>query len=215
MTEEPTRQSRRLSGVWERLSIIDKQWYELVFYGFLLAWIVALLVVAWEWSWDNKLIPYVTGVPTILVLLAKLAKIVAPEWYERLTPDFGSESSADDQRAGDDKADEVNELTQAYEEVSEDSTAGRPQTERIAYGVRMTAWSMVLPLLMYVLGFANALVLFTLAFGLRFYESPRRAVVVTVVFSGLMYLFFYLLIGMQPWQGTLGIPSIVDVLGLG
>lgn len=207
MTEEQTRQGEPLSDVWERLSRIDKQWFELVFYGLLLVWLVALLVVAWEWSWDNKLIPYVAGIPTALMLVVKLVKIVVPGWYDRVMPEFGSESSADDDQEG--------ELAQAYEQVREDSSTGRPRTERIAYGVRMTAWSMVLPLLMYVLGFANALVLFTLAFGLRFYDSPRRAVVVTVVFSVLMYVFFYLLIGMQPWQGTLGIPSIVDVLGLG
>lgn len=215
MTEEPSQQGDPLSSVWERLSTVDKQWFELVFYAFLLVWVVALLVVAWEWSWDNKLIPYVTGIPTLLMLLVKIGKIVAPQWYERLTPDFGSESTADDKKANAEKPDEVNELTQAYEEVSDDSTTGRPHTERIAYGVRMTAWSMALPVLMYVLGFANALVLFTLAFGLRFYESPRRAVIVTLVFSVLMYLFFYLLIGMQPWQGTVGVPSIVDILGLG
>lgn len=210
MTEEPTRQDDPLSNVWERLSTIDKQWFELVFYGFLLVWLVALLVVAWEWSWDNKLIPYVAGIPTVLMLVVKLAKIIAPGWYGRLVPEFGAEPGS-----GATGESGVDELTQAYEEVSEESTAGRSGAERVAYGVRMTAWSMALPLLMYVLGFANALVLFTLAFGLRFYDSPRRAVVVTVVFSVLMYVFFYLLIGMQPWQGTLGIPSIVDVLGLG
>lgn len=211
MSEQTVGTDGSLSDTWERLSSIDKKWFELAFHGFLLFWIVALLVIAWGWSWDNKLIPYVAGIPTALMLVVKLVKTASPDLYDRVTPEFkpGSDSTEDEDGGA------VDDLTEAYESAGDASDVKRPPAEQLAYGVRMTAWSMALPILMYVIGFSNALVLFTLAFGLRFFDSPRRAVLITAVFSALMYVFFYAIMGLQPWPGIAGIPSIVDVLGLG
>lgn len=203
------------SGLWHTLAGFDRRWFELVFYLFLLVWMVGLLIVAWEWTWRDKLIPYITGVPTIAFILVRLVAVASPETYRRLTPTlpWGGES-AETTEGGRPVSEETAELEETLQAVQAGSDVTRPRREQIAYGVRMIAWAMALPLLMYVIGFSNALVLFVLAFGLRFYDSTRDAVLVTVGFSAFMYLFFYYILGMQPWTGILDIPSIVEVVNL-
>lgn len=215
----------RSTRVWNALVGVDTKWYLLAFYVFLLVWIGWLLVTAWEWSWRDKLVPFIAGVPTFVLLVAKLVKVSSPATYERLAPSltFVGEDEAPDREAaafeaaleethGDEQ--DTEELEEAFEVARGSDDVTRPPREQFAYAVRMVAWALALPLLMYVIGFANALVLFVLAFGLRFYDRPRDAVIVTVVFSVFMYVFFYSIIGMQPWTGTLEIPSIVELAGL-
>lgn len=196
-----------VSRLATRLGEMDATWYELVFYGSLLVWMAWLMITAWEWSWTDKLIPLFAGVPTIAFLIVKLLGIVSPETYARLTPDFGEEPT--------ESTDEESDLEDTYQTIRGEDDGTRPRTEQIDYAIRMIAWALALPLLMYLIGFANALLLFVLLFGLRNFGSVRDSIVVTVVFSVMMYLFFWQIIGLNPWPGTLGIPSIVSVLGLG
>lgn len=207
---EATGAESRTSALLDSLVDLDSNWFALAFYGFLLVWMVAILVVAWEWSWRDKLVPFIAGVPTVALLVVKLVKLGSPATYDRLTPGFVAAAPPFDTDDG-----ETAKLEAEFEEAREETDVSRPQREQVAYAVRMTAWAMALPLLMYVIGFANALVLFVLGFGLRFFDSPRDAVLVTLGFSAFMYLFFYTIIGMQPWTGVLDIPSIVELVGLG
>jgi hypothetical protein len=166
-----------------------------------------MMVTAWDWSWADKLVPLFAGIPAVVLLLVELFSIVFPRQYARVMP-------VDADTAGSGEAEL--ELEETYQEVREqDEDMTRPRSAQIAYALRMLAWAMALPLLMYLIGFANALVLFVLAFGLVYFGSVRDTVIVTVVFSVLMYLFFWQIIGLNPWTGTLGIPSIVQLLGLG
>jgi hypothetical protein len=198
-----------VAQIAQRLSELDPKVYQLVFYGLLLVWMAWLMVTSWEWSWANKLVPLFAGVPTLVLLLVKLVAIVSPETYARVTP--GSESGDGDDGSGGDS-----DLEDTYQQIrSEDEDTTRPRPEQISYALRMLGWALALPAAMYFIGFANALILFVLLFGLRYFESPRDTVIVTVAFSVLMYLFFWQIIGLNPWTGTLDIPSIVDVLGLG
>lgn len=196
-----------VSRLSRRLDEVDTTVYELVFYGFLFVWVVGLMVSAWGWSWDNKLVPMFAGIPTIAFLLVKLVAIVSPETYARVMPDSsGGESEA---------ADESDDLEDTYQSIREQGDDTRPRPEQISYALRMVVWAVALPLMMYLIGFANALPLFIFLFGLRYYDSLRMTVVVTVSFSVVMYLFFWLIIGLDPWPGILGIPSIVEIFGLG
>ena len=185
-----------------RLDAVDRRVFPVVFYGFLLVWMVALLVVSWEWAWRDKLVAYLAGLATIALIGVVMVKVVSPATYDRLTfflPE-ASEIEADD---------EASELLATYQELRESGDMGRPRSQQIYYGIRMTAWAMALPTTAFAYG------LFVFAFGVRFYETLLESVVVTVVFSILMYIFFWEIIGMSPWTGTLDLPSIVEVLGLG
>lgn len=199
-----------VAQIAQRLSELDSRVYQLVFYGLLLVWMAGLMVTSWEWSWTNKLVPLFAGVPTVVLLLVKLVQIVSPATYARVVPGKGSGSDE-----GGDESGETN-LEDTYQQIrEEDEDTLRPRPEQIAYALQMLGWALALPVAMYFIGFANALILFVLLFGLRYFGSVRDTVIVTVVFSVLMYLFFWQIIGLNPWTGTLEIPSIVDVLGLG
>lgn len=192
----------------ERLDEIDPRGYELVFYGLLLVWMAWLMITAWDWAWADKLVPLFAGVPTIALLLFKFVQIVSPETYDRFTPGTAEQY--------DESTDAEMELEETYQSVrEEDDEVTRPRPEQIDYAIRMIVWAMGLPLLMYLIGFANALLAFVFLFGLRYFDSIRDTVVVTIVFSIMMYLFFWQIIGLNPWTGIVGIPSIVEVLGLG
>lgn len=208
MSDATATSENLLTGFWDLLDRANIRWFQLVFYGFLLVWMASLLIVSWEWAWRDKLVPYIAGVPTIALLLVKIVKIAAPDLYDRIVPDF-------DFGDGQSASGETSELEETLSQIKEESDYARPRRERIAYAVRMLVWSMALPILMYTIGFSNALLLFVIAFGLRFYDSLRQVVIVTVVFSAFMYLFFYEIIGLQPWLGIFELPSIVRILGLG
>jgi hypothetical protein len=196
-----------VSRIAQRLSDIEGRRYELLLYGLLLVWVCWMMITARGWSWDDKLIPLFAGIPTIVFILAKLLVIVSPETYAGLSDIGGSSAESE--------AEDGSSIEDAYQSIRESDEGTRPRTEQYSYAIRMVGWAMALPLLMYLIGFANALLLFVFAFGLRFFNSIRDTVVVTVVFSAVMYLFFWQIIGLNPWLGTLGIPSIVELLGLG
>jgi hypothetical protein len=211
MSDATAVEDDRLGALWDALDRMNTKWFKLAFYAFLLIWMVAILVVAWEWSWRDKLVPYIAGIPTILLLAAKLFKVAQPDLYDAIVPDLdfgdGGGGSGDSETA---------DLEQALSDVKDaDADPARSRRDRIAYSVRLMAWSLALPLLMYTIGFANALVLFVVAFGLRFYGSIRQTVIVTLVFSAFMYVFFWEIIGLNPWKGIFELPSIVTLLGLG
>lgn len=193
-------------SVTARLAAISGDQYKLVFYLFLLTWLAYMLIAAWPWAWDDKLVPYVVGLPAIPLLLLKIAKVSFPEQYDRFVPSIESGGVAED--------DESARLQETYKEIREDSDAARPKEERIRYAIRMVAWALALPALMYLIGFDNALPLFMLAFGWRFYGSLRMTVVVTAVFTTLAFGFFYFILGIPLWDSALGIPSFLRVIGL-
>lgn len=195
-----------VDSVTSRLAEIPGNTYKLVFYLFLLVWLAYMLIVAWPWAWNDKLVPYVVGLPAFLLLLLKIAKVAFPEQYDRVVPSLEAEDTAED--------DESARLQETYKEIREESDAARPKEERIRYAIRMIAWALALPALMYLIGFDNALPIFMLAFGWRFYGSLRMTVIVTVVFTTLAFGFFYFILGIPLWDSALGLPSFLRVLGL-
>ena len=202
--------SRGRGGITGKLASVDSRWYVLVFYAFLLAWLVYLLVLAWGWRWADKLLPYLAGVPTVALIVLKMVELAFPEQFDRLRP---STESSGDQEADTDG--ERADLEESLQEARSGSENVRPRTDRIRYGLVMLGWALALPTLMYFIGFTNALPLFLFVFGLQFYDSVLEAIGITVVSFGLIYAFFYVVIGMQPWDGTLGLPSFLSLLGIG
>lgn len=193
------------ASIAARLGKVENRWYRLAFFTFLLVWLAYMMLSALPWNWADKLFPFIAGVPAILLVLLKIFKNLFPERYAALKPEAPKTPETDH---------EENRLEETYKELREESDVARPKNERIAYALRMGAWALVLPLLMYLIGFSNALPLYMLAFGYRFYGSVKMTVIISIVFTALMYGFFYTIIGIPVWDSVLGIPSLVRVLGL-
>lgn len=192
------------AGVVERLASIETRHYKLVFFGFLLVWLLYLLWASLSWPWTDKLFPFIAGVPAVIMVTLKIVKNLYPERYEALKPEPPTVATDE----------ETNQLEETYKKIREGSDTGRPRRERIAYAVRMIVWALALPLLMYLIGFSNALPLFIFAFGLRFYDSLKATIAVTIVFTVLMFGFFYVIMGIPVWDSVLGIPSFAELLGI-
>jgi hypothetical protein len=145
---------------------------------------------------------YIVGIPTVLLVLIKVFELIAPDLYDSITVQE-SPSEADGER---------NDLKEKYEQAT-GGPVHSPE-ERVYYAIEMTIWIVALPVLMFLIGLVNALVLFVFAFGLRFYDDVRDTIVVTVAFSVGMYLFFGLIMGIQFPEGMLPVPSLLEVFGL-
>lgn len=189
-------------AVGDRLASVDREWYQVVFYGFLLVWLVYLLLQTLDWEWGDKLFPYMVGVPTIILIGIRLFKVLDPERYERWLPESFK---------GDGESEVMSQLQERFGGALAEELV-RDRSERLGVGFQMVIWTTALVVLMWFIGFANALIVWVFAFTIRFFGSVKQAVGVTAVFFLAVYLFFIFILGVIPWDGTLPIPSLLDYL---
>lgn len=208
MSEEAATEDARGASytqrVGERLAAVDSRTYQVVFFVGLLVWLSYLFVRSLPWNWTNKLFPWMVILPSGLFVLLKLVKLRYPARYAALLPSTGDDDTA------------RSRLEESYQQArSGGDTAVRSRAQQLAYAVRLLAWMIALPVLVYVVGLANALPIYLVAFGLRFSKSPVRAVLNAVVYTVLMYLFFFVIMGMPDYAGSFGLPSVLSLFGLG
>ena len=189
--------------VGRRLASVETRHYQIVFYSFLMVWLVYLMVQTRTWEWGDKLFPYMVGIPTAIIVALRLVKVAYPARYESLLPDKVTE--------GDDGDDVMSQLQERFGGALADELV-TDRYERLGMGATMVIWTIGLVVLMWFIGFANALIVWVFAFTLRFFGSAKQAVLVTVVFFVAVYLFFIFILGVIPWDGALPIPDILDYL---
>lgn len=170
--------------------------FRLAFYAAVAAYVAFLLVTALEFKFDDRLFPYLVGVPTILITLAHLVLLADPDLEDRLTPETGDEESI-------------------MPEAIDEEGVGRSAAGRQRYGLLMLAWVIVLPVLVYYLGFAYTLPPYVFAFIWFFRRDLRLAAIGTVGFSLGAYLLFIVTLRMIPWGGELGLPDLFNLLPFG
>lgn len=192
--------------VGELLASVDTQTYTLAFYLGLVGWLSYLLVTSLDWKWTDKLFPFMVILPSLGFVLVKLFKLRYPDRYARLLP--STEGSLDEHQS---------RLRESYEAARSGSGHElRSRAEQLSFAVRLVAWMIALPVLVYVVGLSNSLPLYLLAFGFRFSDAPRyRVVLNALVATVLMYLFFFALMQIPDSAGMLGLPGLVSYFGLG
>lgn len=186
------------------LDSIEGRWYQFIFFVGLLAWVVGLLVVSLPWNWIDRLVPTLVGGIMIVLLVVKLFKIVSPDRYRGVVDFWGGSSDEPDE--------EGDALQKELLSMTADSEHTRPRLEQFRYAIRMIGWALALPVMMFYIGIGNGLVLFLFGFGIDFFDSVTRAAAVTVLFSLIMYVFFMVILGIDPWRGALDVPNIVDLV---
>lgn len=194
--------SETTDAIGDRLASVDKKWYRVVFYGFLLVWLVYLMLQTFDWRWGDKLFPYMVGVPTAILIGIQLFKAMDPERYERLLPEVFK---------GDGESEVMSQLQERFGGALADELV-RNRSERLGVGAVMVVWTVGLVVLMWFIGFANALIVWVFAFTIRFFGDVKQAVGVTAVFFLAVYLFFIFILGVIPWDGSLQIPSVLEYL---
>lgn len=173
--------------------------FKIAFYGVILLFIAFLIVTGWMQFGDRDIIfPTLVAVPTIILLVGHLLFLAFPSLEDRFVPSRG------------DVGEDSNVLVAQTEAEEEEERLSTGETQRFA--LITIAWTIVLPLLVYYLGFAYGLPIYIFAFVWYYRGDVRLAAVITVAFSIAAYIFFIRILGMIPWEGTLGLPNILNMI---
>ncbi|MFB6097310.1 MAG: tripartite tricarboxylate transporter TctB family protein [Haloferacaceae archaeon] len=168
---------------------------QIAFYAVVALYVVFLLVTGWQFKFENKLFPYVVGIPTLLITLGHIAMLASPSLRERFTPDTDTETLRD-KLGGEFGDDDV----------------GRSAGGMQRYGLVMLGWVVALPVLVYYFGYAYVLPPYVFAFIWHFRRDVKLAAATAVGFSVAAYFLFIVVLGMIPWAGELGLPSLLNNL---
>ncbi|MHB9287905.1 tripartite tricarboxylate transporter TctB family protein [Halobacteriales archaeon Cl-PHB] len=160
---------------------------EFVFYAAILAVVAFMLVTGQSLRWEDRVFPFLVGVPTVLLCLLQLAFLVRPDLAERFSTDSATSSLQE-------------KLSESIEGASEE---GRPAAARRRVELQLLAWIGVLPVAVFYLGMVLVLPVWVFGFAWFFQGSARAAAVTTVVFSVLSYVIFVAFLDLRPWAGAL------------
>jgi hypothetical protein len=175
------------------------QEFKMAFYAVILLYILFLIITGWmQFSNQDILFPTLVAIPTVVLLVSHIVFLRFPSFEDRLMPERGDV---------DDEGMSIVAETQAEEEEERRSTG---EVQRLA--LLTIGWTTALPILSYYLGFAYGLPIFVFAFIWYYRGSVRTAAVVTVGFAIAAYIFFIRILGMIPWEGTLGLPNILNMI---
>lgn len=169
---------------------------QIAFYAVVALYVVFLLVTGWQFKFENKLFPYVVGVPTLLITVGHIAMLSSPSLRERFTPETDRETLKD--KLGGD--------------IDADADVGRSAGGMQRYGLVMLGWVVALPVLVYYFGYAYVLPPYVFAYIWYFRRDVRLAATTAVGFSVAAYFLFIVVLGMIPWAGELGLPSLINNL---
>lgn len=176
------------------LSITTTQ-FRIVFYLAALVYVLYLLITGWSFSWNNKLFPYLIGIPTIALTVFHIIFLSYPSLEDQLVPSGENEEASAWENFGIDTED-----------------IGRSRGEKQKFGIMMFGWVTALPVAVYYLGYAYVLPVYVFVFVWYFRRDGRLAALLAVGFSIAAYILFIVILGMIPWGGTLGLPNPLNYL---
>lgn len=181
------------------LESVSSRIWSLLFYGVATLWVLGLLVQSLPWNWDNKFFPLMVGVPVILMLLLQMASDQFPSVFARLKPAALEEADDDD-------------LSTEFERAKTSNVSERSVQEQQRWELYMLGWVTALPVLMYFVGFAWMIPIYTFALGWFFMRDVKIAVGLAFGVSLFIYLLFIVLLEVSLWEGALGLPNPLDFI---
>ena len=165
----------------DRLYPFSTKTLQTVFYLLLLGWTGWLLAMANEWDGDDKLFPFVVGVPLCLLVTTKLLKLYS-------------------QRTASSTANKDNETESILEHDGDESSRSVAVKQR--YELTMLVWVVALPVASYYLGFVPVVPVFIFGFLWYYQRDAKLAVAVALAGSITLYLLFAFLLDVSLWKGT-------------
>lgn len=137
----------------------------------------------------DKVYPRLLVAGLLLLTAVQLAKMQFPGIVDRLVPEEAS-------------TDETQQLREELQETGGESR-GRSRRERHKYEINISLWVTVLPVLMFVFGFAYVLPPFVFALTYYMERSVPKALLTTGLFIAFGYVIFLELLNVPLWQGML------------
>lgn len=156
-----------------------------LFYIGLLLWAGLMLALAFNWGWQDKLFPVFFTSTAIVLIIIHLILVYFGGQLKRILPDT-AETGSD----------------QMEFDVGEDTEA-RTGEARERYELIMIAWSAMLPIALYIIGFLYTIPLYTAAFVYYFNRDPRTALLTALVATLVVYGLFIQILGIRLPTGIL------------
>jgi hypothetical protein len=167
---------------------------KLLFYGGLLVYVVSHILLARDWSWENKLFPFLVGIPMVVLILVNMVLIKKPEIRERFTAT--------------DKP--MSKMTEALSSDVDDTETVVERASRHKSEIGITLWTISLPIAVYLLGFAYSLPTYVFVFILYYLRDLKKAIIGTVAFTAFSYVVFLVLLNLRMYHGVVGLPNILE-----
>jgi hypothetical protein len=167
---------------------------KLLFYGGLLIYVITHVVLARDWSWENKLFPYLVGFPMIVLIVVNLVLVKYPSIRERFT---ATEKP-------------TNKITEALSSSVDESETVTERAARHKAELGIVLWTISLPIAVYLLGFAWSLPPYVFVFILFYLRDLKAAITGTVLFTAFSYVVFLVLLNLRVYHGVLGLPNILE-----
>lgn len=172
---------------------IEPRYFVIAFYLLIALWAAYLLSEAITYDRiADFFFPYLLLGLLAVLLVVKLTQLVFPEVMRSLAPT--AESSA---------------MTPAN--VGEVEIA-RSKRKQELYELRMVAWVVALPFIMYYFGIGWAAVVYTFGFVWYFLGDVKLAALTTVVVVAFVVALFLNVLNMVIWDGVLGLPDPLRVI---
>lgn len=168
----------------ENLLSIDYRWLRIIFYVGVIIWVSLLMVHTQEWSFSDWLFPRLAGIFVVIFLLFEIIREVFPGYIESLSP-------------------ETDNPSESFGANISNNTRSKAEQEK--YQILMVLWVILLPILLYYLGFLLTLPLYLLAFFAFFLSNRLRAIGLTLLMSIFIYTLFVQLLGISLPPGELEI----------
>lgn len=178
----------RVGRGFDRLAAVDGRYPAMLFFGVLLAYTLALLVQAVDYSEAARLFPLTVGVPLVVMLVANILLLAVGDRVDlRLVGFF----------------DAVGQIDPVADEAAVDA-ADRYQRE-----VAMILWIGALIGLTWVVGNLLAVVVFVFAFVYAYERAFLRAVLVAGLTFGFIYVLFVVVLGARLWRGVIPLGGVL------
>lgn len=171
---------------------VDETRLKLLFYSGLFLYVGSHLALATDWEWENKLFPFLVGIPILALIAVNMLFVWKPALREFFTTDEGGDSR--------------------MAEALSSSDDGRPKAERHRSEAGIVLWSVALPIYIYLVGFAYALPTYVFAFVLYYTRDLKKAVVSTAAFTAFSYVVFVVLLNLRMYHGVLPLPRFLEYL---
>lgn len=192
MSDQPADAASESDGGWFPIPVSETG-LKFLFYGGLLLYVGSHVALAREWSWENKLFPFLVGIPLLSLIMVNMVLIRYPSIRGRLTPDTYSRD-------------------RMSEALSSSSDVVRSRAERHKAELKIVAWTVALPGAVYLLGFAYSLPPYVFVFTLYHTRDLKKAATGTLLFTVFSYLVFLVMLNLRMYHGVIGLPNILDYI---
>jgi len=164
----------------------------------LLIWLGYLLIETRTWRWEDRLFPRMVGTFALLLGIVLLGREILPATtLERLQTHYVRATSSG----------RSTELAEKFR-VAQQVGVNRSQRDQEIVAMAMIIVCISLPAFIYLFGFLLVIPVFLFAFDYAIARRLRRAALIAISMSMVLYVLFVVLLGAHLWEGIIEFPSV-------